>query len=665
VSDAQDVTSAAADGERPDSELILQAFDELAASIALFSGPEHRVRAVNRAVYALTGPGRELMGQPFAKAFHELGDQRIEELLDQVYETGRPVESQEHRMLFDRRGTGTLDEVYLSFSMHPTTVGSERGVLAHAVDVTEIVLARRAAEAAADRSAAQYRSAREVVWALQRSMLPARLPLLPQVRMAAHYLVAGDENAAGGDWFDAVALDDGRVAVMVGDVVGHGPGAAGVMGQLRSVTTQLLLDGWGIAEALARLDRFAARLSGAAGSTVCLAMVDAAAGGLEYACCGHPPPLVVSSAGRARFLDLPGGGPLAVTTGPPQVAKVELGPDQIVLLYTDGLIERRHRPPREGVDLLGGVAASSATAIAGQDRNADPVDRLCESVLEGLTGSGYDDDVSVLGLRLTQPTAPLRLELPAASGTERIVRSRLHEWLSAVGVAQADALDLQLAVGEAVANVVVHAYPGEPGPVVVEVEHHRAGRVAVTVSDQGRWQRTESDGAHSRSGRGLRMMRETTDVCEIDRTPEGTVVSMDRTVGVPTVLRLTAGVAPDVVGADDWHPVAALCIERNSRSERAHLELTGWLDAAAVPDLRAETLRASRGGAHPLTLDLEAVTGIASAGVQLLYELAEMAPGGEALELRASPRSAAAHILGLVDLQHLIRTPAASGAGQG
>jgi PAS domain S-box-containing protein len=639
VSEVNSAVGATAD-PAADAALVLQTFDQLAAAVAVFSGPDQIVRAVNRAVFALTGPGRELVGRPFMEAFHELGDQRIAELLDEVYRTGRPVEAQERRMLFDRRGTGTLDEVFLSFSMHPTTVHGERGVIAHAVDVTAHVVARREAQAAADESAERYRSAREVVWALQRSMLPARLPLLPQVRMAAHYLVAGDENAAGGDWFDALALDGDRVAVMVGDVVGHGPGAAGVMGQLRAVMTQLLLDGWGVADVLGRLDRFAARLPGARGSTVCLAVVDPAAATLEYASCGHPPPLLVPDGGPARYLPLPGGGPLAVPAAAPAVATVQLAAGELVLLYTDGLVERRHRAVREGVDRLPVVAGGAPTP-----------DRLCETVLEAMAGDGFDDDVSVLALRTTPPTPPLYLELPAVSGAERVVRHRLHGWLSAVGVDQADALDLQLAMGEAVANVVAHAYQDAPGPMTVEVEHDRAGRVAVTVTDSGCWQERQPDGQHSSSGRGLRMMREITDVCEIDRTPEGTVVSMDRSVGVPTVLRLAAD-GPATRAAD---PVAALRIVRNTRTERALLELEGWLDHAAVPELRTEALRASRGGAHPLTLDLEAVTGIASAGVQLLFELAELAPGGEPLELRASPHSAVTHVLDLVDLSHLVR----------
>jgi PAS domain-containing protein len=123
VSDKPQMTGVATARAESGVELIVQTFDELAAAVAVFSGPDHVVRAVNKAVFGLTGPGRELLGRPFDEAFHELREQRIAELLDQVLATGRPVEAQERRMLFDRRGTGTLDEVFLSFSMHPTLVG--------------------------------------------------------------------------------------------------------------------------------------------------------------------------------------------------------------------------------------------------------------------------------------------------------------------------------------------------------------------------------------------------------------------------------------------------------------------------------------------------------------------------------------------------------------
>jgi serine phosphatase RsbU (regulator of sigma subunit)/anti-sigma regulatory factor (Ser/Thr protein kinase)/ABC-type transporter Mla MlaB component len=636
-----------------DTALVARVLDELAAAVAVFSGPDLRVEAANQAVHALTGPGRELVGRPFAEAFPELHDQHIGELIEHVRTTGEPVEAQERLLLFDRRGSGPLDEVFLTFSMHPITIDGERWVLAHGVDVTAAVVARREAPAAADRSAERYRSAREVVWSLQRSLLPDRLPLLPQMRMAAHYVLAGDENAAGGDWFEAVALDDGRVAVMVGDVVGHGPAATGLMGQLRAVMAQLLVDGRGIAEVLDRLDRFAARLRGAAGSTVCLAVVDPAAATLEYASCGHPPPLVVSAVGRARYLDLPGGGPLAVVAPAPRVARVVLDPDDVVLLYTDGLVGRCDRPLQERFDRLCEVTGATTRTTG------DPVNRLCAAALEGMEGGGFDDDVAVLALWLTAPVEPLRLELPAGPGSERVVRRRMHEWMTAVGVDQADALDLQLALGEAVSNVTAHAYPDSTGPMVVEVEHDRAGRVSVTVADRGHWQDPEVSGRHSGSGRGLRMMRATTDLVEIDRGPDGTVVSMDRTVGVPTVLRM----APDTATVADLlaDPVPALRIVRNSRSERTHLALDGWLDAASVPELRTEAMRSSRGGAQPLTIDLEAVTGIASAGVALLFELAELAPGGQPLELRASGRSAAVRILDIVDLRHLLAPPATPG----
>ena len=141
------------------------------------------------------------------------------------------------------------------------------------VDVTGEVRRRRSAENDADVMRKRYAAAQDVVLTLQRNLLPTALPVLPGVRIAAHYLVAAAEQAAGGDWFEAVPVD-GQVALVVGDVVGHGAQASAVMGQLRAVLVEFLLDGDDLATALARLDRFASRVTGARGATVCLALLD-------------------------------------------------------------------------------------------------------------------------------------------------------------------------------------------------------------------------------------------------------------------------------------------------------------------------------------------------------------------------------------------------------
>ena len=138
---------------------------------------------------------------------------------------------------------------------------------------------------------ARLARAREVVMRLQGALLPSTVPLLPRVDVAASYLVAGLEQAAGGDWFDSATLPDGRVALTVGDVVGHGVEASAIMSQLRAVLAARLLEGAAILDALDAVEAFAGRVSGAFAATVCVALLDPHSGDLEYATRGHPAPL--------------------------------------------------------------------------------------------------------------------------------------------------------------------------------------------------------------------------------------------------------------------------------------------------------------------------------------------------------------------------------------
>lgn len=171
---------------------------------------------------------------------------------------------------------------------------------------------------------------------IQAALLPAALPVLPQARIAARYLAAAEDAAAGGDWFDAVPLAGGPVALMVGDVAGHGVAAAAAMGQLRAVLNDLLVGEPDLATVLGRADAFATRFLELRAATLVLAVLDPADGTLEYATCGHEPPLLVSSGRAARFLPGTSAGPLG-TGSAPVLARVSLQPGEFVLLYSNGL----------------------------------------------------------------------------------------------------------------------------------------------------------------------------------------------------------------------------------------------------------------------------------------------------------------------------------------
>jgi serine phosphatase RsbU (regulator of sigma subunit) len=203
----------------------------------------------------------------------------------------------------------------------------------------------------------------------------------------------------GGDWYDVVDLPGGRIGLVVGDCVGRGLPAAAVMGQLRSACRALLLEAAGPGQTLTALDRFAALIPEALCTTVFCGILDVADGSVRYSSSGHPPPIVVYADGSAALLDQVRSTPLAIP--PPNGrsdAVARLPPGSTLLLYTDGLVERREMSIRAGI--------ARATQIVIDGRGL-PADRLAEHVMTGLAPpEGYSDDVAILLYR--RPSAARR-----------------------------------------------------------------------------------------------------------------------------------------------------------------------------------------------------------------------------------------------------------------
>ncbi|HWL45094.1 MAG TPA: SpoIIE family protein phosphatase [Ilumatobacter sp.] len=231
---------------------------------------------------------------------------------------------------------------------------------------------------------------------LQAAMLP---PSQDLPTIAARYAPAVDNLAVGGDWYDVVDLDERRRALVVGDCVGHGLEAATAMAQLRSAARAALLEGRTPAEVLSSLDTFAAHTDGAFCATVLCVIYDRAERQLTYAGAGHPPPLVVGPAGF-RWLDESGGPPLAVTsqTEHPERTDVTVSAvdDEVLVLYSDGLIERRGEPLDLGMSRLAETASRihSATAQA-----------IADHLLHELLPDESPDDVVLVVKRLGAPAA--------------------------------------------------------------------------------------------------------------------------------------------------------------------------------------------------------------------------------------------------------------------
>ena len=367
--------------------------------------------------------------------------------------------------------------------------------------------------------AQRYADGRLLVETLQRSLLPERLPMHPRMQMAARYLPAGLAPQVGGDWYDAVELDSNRTAVMIGDVVGHGIRAAITMSELRNALRAFAIEGHSPEEALRQLDRVvhATRGPGMV-ATLLFVVIDAAEDTVTLARAGHPPPALRGVDGTVRFLETKRTLPLGVD--PDDVASQEvypMKPGETLLLFTDGLVERRGEPITDSFDrLLDALSEAPAE-----------VDALCEHVLrETATEQGRDDDVAVLAVQLLGAKAgSLELTLPATAHSVTVARHRLRAWLEE-NAPELDAIsraDLEVAWSEACSNVVRHAY----GPFEASFDAHARredNRVLMTVRDTGRWR---APGNRS-GGRGLPLMQQLADELVIDRQPDSTTVTMIR-----------------------------------------------------------------------------------------------------------------------------------------
>jgi serine phosphatase RsbU (regulator of sigma subunit)/anti-sigma regulatory factor (Ser/Thr protein kinase) len=350
--------------------------------------------------------------------------------------------------------------------------------------------------------------------ALQSSLLPPVLPHIATADVAARYLPARD--VVGGDWYDVLDLGDGRIGLAIGDVAGHGVRAAALMGELRTALRAYALEGHPPGETLRRVDALlhATRARGMA--TAAYAIVDPEDGKLTLASAGHPPPLHVPASGAARLLEVPAGPPVGVLQFP-QYAETEtrLSAGDALLLYTDGLIERRGTPLAENLDLLPRVAATPTPESA---------DELCERVLEGMLPDGEaGDDVALVAMRL-EPLGPvLHLRLPAQPEMLSGMRRALRRWLHSQGVGDEDVHAVTLAAGEACANVTEHAY--DPGPASFALEATiDDGVLTLSVRDEGAWR--EARGRNR--GRGLMLMEKVMEEVQVLRSDAGTEIVMRR-----------------------------------------------------------------------------------------------------------------------------------------
>ncbi|MFF0341331.1 SpoIIE family protein phosphatase [Kribbella sp. NPDC004875] len=362
---------------------------------------------------------------------------------------------------------------------------------------------------------ARTRREHQIAQTLQHSLLPDRMPDIPGVAMAARYVPAAADLHVGGDWYDVIQLRGGLIALVIGDVAGHGLQAAAAMAQLRTAVRAYAVHDPSPVGVMNGLHELTRELPVAEMVTLLYVLYDPDTGTIRFANAGHPPALLIDTQG-SRYLEGGLAPPLGVLArGEYAEATERLRPGATLLLYTDGLVEKRALSIQDGLDRL----LAEASGVHSPD-----LDALCDRVLSALPENG--DDIALVALQsLVLAGAPLSLDVAADARVLFQVRHALGRWLRESGVGARDAGEIAIACGEACSNVVRHAYGAAPGDLQVGARLVGTA-VELTVRDHGQW-RSPAD---REGGWGLTLIRGLMDSVDVDTTSAGTTVRMRRNV---------------------------------------------------------------------------------------------------------------------------------------
>ncbi|MFE3653647.1 SpoIIE family protein phosphatase [Streptomyces sp. NPDC059152] len=343
---------------------------------------------------------------------------------------------------------------------------------------------------------------REFATGLQAAMLPRLLPPIAGGEVTVRYHPASVGRDVGGDWYDVIALPQGRTGLVVGDVQGHDTHAAAVMGQLRIALRAYASEGHPPETVLVRASRFLAELETERFATCTYVQADLESGALHLARAGHLGPLICNSSRHIDWPEISGGLPLGLATAFGQdhfpETQLFLEPGSTLLLCTDGLVEQ------PGQDISAGIDALSAAVRAGPTALDALADRLSDHLW---AEPGSDDDMALLLLHRSAipgeaATPRLRLHVHQAdpAGTAEVrsaVRRTLDQWR-----AGAVTHDVEVAASELIANALTHTESG--ALVSVELLPGSPCRIRLEVEDRSsQWPRRRRPGETATSGRGL------------------------------------------------------------------------------------------------------------------------------------------------------------------
>lgn len=356
---------------------------------------------------------------------------------------------------------------------------------------------------------------------LQGALLPSDPPIVDGLRVSWSYVPATRPGLAGGDFYDAFFLDDGTLAVAIGDASGHGLTAIVTMNAVRQAIRSALIDGARPADALRRANRVLLRSEHPGIVTALVGIIDPATLQFRYASAGHPAPLLATADGNCTPLPGEGSG-IALGVVPHHITSenaVAVPVDGLLALYTDGCVTL-DRDGIAGTQMLAD-ALSEARTLA-PSKPAPTIDRAIFGQRE------RSDDATIITIAPETQLAHLDVRLPAELSSAGLARTAVRRFLAATPLGERRSFDAVVATGEAVANAIEHAYDRRPNQTFSLRARYEAQTCTILVEDTGSWNDVEPLATR---GRGIVMMRELCDTLDIDRTPAGTTVALCFQIG--------------------------------------------------------------------------------------------------------------------------------------
>jgi anti-sigma regulatory factor (Ser/Thr protein kinase) len=386
-------------------------------------------------------------------------------------------------------------------------------VLVVAAAIVMMVRMRHAAEAALEIPSGEVAPAVPV---LQGALLPSSPPVVDGLRVSWSYVAATAPGIGGGDFYDAFFLDDGTLAVAIGDADGHGLTAIVTMNIVRQAIRNALIDGARPADTLRRANRVLLRSEHPGIVTALVGIIDPATLQFRFASAGHPAPLLATA--EESCAPLPGeGSGIALGIVPHHVTAehvVHVPVDAILALYTDGCLTT-------GDDGAPGAETLSDALVQARmlapSKPALTIDRAIFGDRERI------DDATIITIAPEAQLAHLDIRLPAELTSASLARTALRRFLATTPLAERRIFDAVVAAGEAVANAIEHAYDRRPNQTFVLRAVCDDGVCTVLVEDNGAWNDVEP---LTTRGRGIAMMRELCDSFEMERGPHGTRVAL-------------------------------------------------------------------------------------------------------------------------------------------